>query len=254
MTPQSLRRQRRKDKTARRKHRQGRVIREELQNNQVEKSVVKTTVDASTNRIVAVASKKFTTSMKVGTTSDHMPCEKRIGRMVKPKQWVHTRVPERGRLSKELRPTSSRVIRTQQELVVEHMQHAEFKANHYQHPVKRTDGTVQVFRRRYTGKKGVQCEELAWKPKLKYSKIGAVHIDRVGSSKSTSMNLEVGSIYLKTDQCTGKRTMVNQKKAVVTRDEKQAQRLAHAASKRARRARKSLRVSRKLAAARYQPG
>ena len=202
-------------------------------------SKIKTTLTVDpdgTQRMVAVSSKKLTTSMKVGLTDrDHMPSGRRIDRLVKPYQRVHSRVPERGHVSKELRPTSSRRIRTQRKPVVEHMTHDEFKEYHYQHPVEMLDKPLQKCKVWRTEKGGVQAYSLHYVPQLKYSKPGAVRIDRVNGSKSSSMNLEVGSIYLKKDPCTGKRTMVNQKKAVVTRDEKRAQRLAHAASKRKRR-------------------
>ena len=190
-------------------------------------------------RTIAVSSKKLTTSMRVSTTDrDHMPRETRIKPLVKPKQRVHSRVPEKGRVSKVLYPTSLRRICTQREPVVEHMKHEEFKATCYQHPIEMEDKPSQKYKVWYTGKGGVQCYDLWDKPQLKYRKFGAVRIDRVGGGKRSSINLEVGMNYLKMDPRTGKRVVVNRKEAVVTREEKREQRVVHAASKATRRGRK----------------
>ena len=190
---------------------------------------IKSTVDLDgTVRNVATASRKLTTSMKVGLTTNRIPCESRLKPLVETKY----KAVDVRRLPRCSAPVA------QQLCEAEHMHHAEFKAQYYEHPTPRYGVPFQKFKVWYTGKDGVQRYDLCRQPKLSYRKRDAVTIDRVNSGERPSMNLEVGSIYLKTDPCTGTRTMVNRKVAIVTRDEKQAQRLAHAASKRARRERK----------------
>ncbi len=210
---------------------------------------IKTVVDDDgTVRNIAITSKKLTTSMKVGlTSSGHMPSDKRLEPLVKKKQKVHTRVPKKGQGDKQRKLPRRSAIKAQAVREVEHMHHEEFKAQQYEHPTPNYDVPFQKFKAWYTGKDDVQRYELYKKPKLGYRKRDAVTIDRVNSGERPSMNLEVGMNYLKTDPRTGKRIAVNQKVAVVTRQEKQAQRLAHAASKKVRREKKRGRVERQLA-------